>query len=400
MERRITAPREVLAELREDFSICGKCKLCQAVMAQECEDPRFWRNCPSGTRFRYEAYYASGKLEIARCLDLFEIEPDERMKHALYTCMLCGSCQDRCFPVKEMHPLKVIELLREDAVLDEWAPLELFSEMLSNVEKYDNPYGVPAEKRVEWAKDLLIKNALDEKVDYLLFVGDDYASFPSLYPRMQAVARVLEKGGIDFGTLGPEEVSSGSALLLIGDRDYFETLAAANIEKMKKAGVDKVITADPHTYTVLREEYVKAIDIEVFHIAEVASLLIGEGKLEPKKKVALKAVYHDPCRLGRRFGVFDEPRRVLAAIPGLDLVEFPRSRKNSLCCGGGGSVFFFEPEYAGWVTNERLTEAEYAGADAVVTACPICVRLFEDAIKEKKLKIKVFDLAEILDKSL
>ncbi|MBK5093425.1 MAG: (Fe-S)-binding protein, partial [Actinobacteria bacterium] len=245
MERRITAPREVLAELREDFSICGKCKLCQAVMAQECEDPRFWRNCPSGTRFRYEAYYASGKLEIARCLDLFEIEPDERMKHALYTCMLCGSCQDRCFPVKEMHPLKVIELLREDAVLDEWAPLELFSEMLSNVEKYDNPYGVPAEKRVEWAKDLLIKNALDEKVDYLLFVGDDYASFPSLYPRMQAVARVLEKGGIDFGTLGPEEVSSGSALLLIGDRDYFETLAAANIEKMKKAGVDKVITADP-----------------------------------------------------------------------------------------------------------------------------------------------------------
>ncbi|MBK5093348.1 MAG: (Fe-S)-binding protein [Actinobacteria bacterium] len=144
----------------------------------------------------------------------------------------------------------------------------------------------------------------------------------------------------------------------------------------------------------------KAIDIEVFHIAEVASLLIGEGKLEPKKKVALKAVYHDPCRLGRRFGVFDEPRRVLAAIPGLDLVEFPRSRKNSLCCGGGGSVFFFEPEYAGWVTNERLTEAEYAGADAVVTACPICVRLFEDAIKEKKLKIKVFDLAEILDKSL
>src|SRR5665647_562622 len=104
MQRRITAPREALAELREDFSLCGKCKLCQGVMAQQCDDPRFWRNCPSGTRFRYEAYYAPGKLEMARCLDLVEIEPDEMMQHALYTCMLCGSCDDRCYPVKQIHP--------------------------------------------------------------------------------------------------------------------------------------------------------------------------------------------------------------------------------------------------------------------------------------------------------
>lgn len=400
MKRRITAPREVLSELREDFSLCGKCKLCQGVMAQECDDPRFWRNCPSGTRFRYEAYYAPGKLEIARCLDLAEIEPDEMMQHAVYTCMLCGSCDDRCYPVKQLHPLWVMQLLREQAVQDEWAPMEYFGEMLENIEKHDNPYGVPAEKRVEWAQGLDIKNALEQEVDYLLFVGDDYSSFPPLYPRMRAVAEVLQKGGIDFGTLGASEVSSGSALLMIGDRDYFETLAAENIERMEEAGVKKVVTADPHAYWVLEEEYTKAIDIEVYHISQIASEMLDEGKLKPEKEVRVKAVYHDPCRIGRRHGIFEEPRGVLKSIPGLELIEFERSLKNSLCCGGGGSVFFWEPEFSRWVTNERLFEAEYVGAEAVVTSCPICVRMFESAVKEGNYEMTVYDLSEILDKSL
>ncbi len=400
MKRQITAKRETLAELREDFSLCGKCKLCQAVMAQQCEDPRFWRNCPSGTRFRYEAYYAPGKLEMARCLDLVEIEPDDAMRHAVYTCMMCGSCDDRCYPVKQLHPLWVLQLLREQAVDDEWAPLEWFSEMLDNVEKTDNPYGVAADKRVAWAKGLKVKDALKEKVDYLLFVGDDYGSFDELAPRMKAVAKVLEKAGVDFGTLGTAEVSSGSALLMIGDRDYFETLAAANIENFEKAGVTKVVTADPHAYTVLKEEYTKSYDMEVVSFAELAAGLIRDGKLKPSKDVKVKAVYHDPCRLGRRQGVFDEPREVLAAVPGLELLEFERNRKNSLCCGGGGSVSFWEPEFARWVTRERLFEAEHVGADAIVTSCPICVRFFEDAVAEKKSKMKVYDLAEILEKAL
>ena len=400
MKRRITAPREALAELREDFSLCGKCKLCQGVMAQQCDDPRFWRNCPSGTRFRYEAYYAPGKLEMARCLDLVEIEPDEMMQHALYTCMECGSCEDRCYPVKQLHPLWVIQLLREQAVQDEWAPLEYFSGMLESMEKTDNPYGVTADKRVAWEKGMDIKNALDEKVEWLLFVGDDYSSFDSLTPRMKAVAGVLAKGGVDFGTLGKKEVSSGSPLLLIGDRDFFETFADANMSLFEQAGVSKIVTADCHAYSAIKDEYTKALDLEVMSFAEMAAKLIKDGKLKPSKEVKVKAVYHDPCRLGRREGVFDEPREVLSAIPGLELLEFERARKNALCCGGGGGVFFWEPEFAMWVTKERLFEAEHSGAEAIVTACPICVRMFEDAIKETKSKLKVYDLAEILDQSL
>ena len=400
MKRKTMPTREALAELREDFSLCGKCKLCQAVMAQQCEDPRFWRNCPSGTRFRFEGYYASGKLEMARCLDLAEIEPDDRMRHAVYTCMLCGSCEDRCYPVKQLHPLWVLELLREQAVADGWAPLEWFGEMLKNMEKHDNPYGIPADKRVAWAKGMDIKNALEEEVEYLLLAGDDYASFKSLAPRMQAVARVLMKGGVDFGTLGEAEISTGSPLLLIGDRDYFETFAAANLELFNRAGTKRIITADPHAYSVLKEEYTKFTDMEVFHVSQIFSTLLRDEKLVPSKEVKIRAVYHDPCRLGRRSMIFDEPREVLGKIPGLELLEFERNRKNSLCCGGGGAVHFWEDDYVKWVTGERVFEAEHVGAEAIATACPLCVRLFEAYLKKEKKKMKVYDLAELLDMAL
>jgi Fe-S oxidoreductase len=169
---------------------------------------------------------------------------------------------------------------------------------------------------------------------------------------------------------------------------------------MEQAGVTRVVTADCHAYSVLSEEYTKAIDIEVTSFAEMAAKLIKDGALKPSKEVKVKAAYHDPCRLGRRQGVFEEPREVLEAIPGLELVEFERARKNTLCCGGGGSVFFWEPEFALWVTKERLFEAEHVGAQAIVTACPICVRLFADGIKETKSKLKVYDLAEIVDQAL
>jgi Fe-S oxidoreductase len=309
--------------------------------------------------------------------------------------MLCGSCEDRCYPVKQLHPLWVFELLREQAVEDEWAPLEWFSRMLSNLEQHDNPYGVPAEERILWEEGLEIKNALEEKVEYLLFVGDDYSSFESLRERIRAVAELLKKGGVDFGTLGKAEVSSGSAVLLIGDRDYFWAFAEANMENFKKAGVEKIITADAHAYAVLSEEYTKLGDIKVFHISQIISELLKNGNLKFDKRVEMKAAYHDPCRIGRRHGIFDQPRQILRSIDGVELLEFERNRKNSLCCGGGGSVFFWEPEFAKWVGKERLFEAEFVGAEAIITACPICVRMLEEAAKDRGGKTKIFDLAEV-----
>lgn len=404
MKRQETVRRETLAELREDFNLCGKCRLCTAVMAQRCEDARFWRNCPSGTRYRFEPYYASGKLEIARSLDLNEIAPDETMAHAVFSCMLCGTCEDRCYPFKQLHPGWILQLLREQAVDDGWAPLENYKAMLEGLEKEDNAYGVSAAKRNEWAKGLKIKDALQEKCEYLLFVGDDYGAHASLASRMKDIANVLTKAGVDFGTLGTAELSSGKAALEIGDRDFFETFVNANIELFKKAGITKVVTGDAHAASALRLEYTKWMpELEVFHISELLAELIADGKLKPTKEVKAKVAYHDPCKLVRMsidIDVSQGAREVLAAIPGLEVVPFPRDWKDSLCCGGGGGVQFWDTDFVRYTTNERLFEAEYVGADAIVTSCPICIRMFEDAIADKKSSMKVYDLAEILEKAL
>jgi len=402
MKKHVTAPREVLHELQQDYFICTKCKICQGVHAQFCEETRFWRNCPSGTRFRWDAYYASGKMEIARGLHINEIEPTESMRDILYTCMLCSSCQEQCYEVKQIHPTRVFELMREKAVQEGWGPMPEHQKLQESLEDNDNPFGVEKSKRGDWAEGLGLKDLNKEKAEVLFFAGDAYTTDPTLKPAVRAAAQVLLEAGLDVGTLGSEEKSSGSLMLLIGDRDFFETYAFENIERFNQLGVKMIITPDPHAAWVFKEEYTRELndDIEIKHISEILSRLVRKGELKPEKEVPLKAVYHDPCKLGRRFDIYKQPRRVLESIPGLELMEFPRATFNSLCCGGGGGVPYAFPEYALWTAKERLYEAEWTGAEAIVTSCPYCIKMFNQAVGATGSEMKVYDLAEVLLQSL
>jgi len=402
MKKRITAPREVLHELQQDYFICTKCKICQAVHVQFCEEPRFWRNCPSGTRFRWDAYYASGKMEIARGLHINEIEPTESMRKILYTCMLCSSCQEQCYEVKQIHPTRVFELLREKAVREGWGPMPEHERLRESLEKNDNPFGRDKAERGDWAEGLGLKDLSREKAEVLFFAGDAYSTDPALRHAVRAAAAVLQEAGLDLGILGAEEKSSGALMLLLGDRDFFETYAFENVALFNRLGVKMIITPDPHAAWVFKEEYSRELNegIEVKHISEVLSRLVRKGELKPEKKVAVKAVFHDPCKLGRRFDIYRQPRRVLQAVPGLELKEFPRSTFNSLCCGGGGGVPYAFPDYALWTAKERLFEAEWTGAGAVITTCPYCVQMFNRAVEENGSDMKIFDLAQVLLRSL
>ena len=402
MKKRITASREVLHELQQDYFICTKCKICQAVHVQFCEEPRFWRNCPSGTRFRWDAYYASGKMEIARGLHINEIEPTESMRDILYTCMLCSSCQEQCYEVKQLHPTRVFELLREKAVREGWGPMPEHKKLQESLEANDNPFGMDKSKRGDWAEGLGLKDLNKEKAEVLFFAGDAYATDPALRPAARAAAQVLKEAGLDVGTLGSEEKSSGALMLMLGDRDFFETYAFENVERFNQLGVKMIVTPDPHAAWVFKEEYQRELndDIEIKHISEVLSQLIRKEELKPEKEVPLKAVYHDPCKLGRRFDKYKQPRRVLEAIPGLELKEFPRATFNSLCCGGGGGVPYAFPDYALWTAKERLFEAEWTGAEAIVTSCPYCIKMFKAAVEAEGSEMKVYDLAEVLLQSL
>lgn len=324
------------------------------------------------------------------------------MRDILYSCMLCSSCQEQCYEVKQLHPTRVFELMREKAVIEGWGPMPEHEKLRESLEANDNPFGVDKKKRGDWSKGLGLKDLNKDKAEVLFFAGDAYSTDPSLTHAVRAAAKALLLGGMDVGTLGSKEMSSGSLMLLIGDRDFFETCAYENIETFNKLGVNLIVTPDAHAAWVFKEEYARELkgDIDIMHISQVLSRLLKKGKLSPEKEVAKKVAFHDPCKLGRRFDTYKAPRKVLAAIPGLELVEFPRSTFNSLCCGGGGGVPYAFPEYALWTAKERLLEAEWTGAEAIVTSCPYCVQMFNKAIEATGSDLEVYDLAEILLESL
>jgi Fe-S oxidoreductase len=384
-EPRLTAEREVIEQYFHDYSVCGKCKICQACHVQEVDHERFWRNCPSGTRFRFEAYYASGKLELANAVVRNEIQPNERAAHALYTCMLCGSCEEQCYGVKQLYPLRVIELLRERAVRDGWGPPPEFDSLKANLRESGRLFGKDALETNEWAEGLGIEEtgkrskrgktgkAVKESTDTLLFVGCQYASRPELKDEVRSLALVLREAGIDFMTIGRRELCCGAPLLEIGERDLFERMALENVERIKESGATRVVTACPHCAYVMKEEYSEVLEgIELVHAVELVAPLIAGGSLEPRGISPGKVTYHDPCMLGRRLDIYEEPRSIVRAIPGAELAELPRSRANALCCGGGGMAWWAYPDYARWVAGERLYEAAWSGAERLVTACPQC----------------------------
>ncbi|MBM3957236.1 MAG: (Fe-S)-binding protein [Gemmatimonadetes bacterium] len=389
---RLTVEREVLEQYFHDYSVCGKCKICQACHVQEVDHERFWRNCPSGTAFRFEAYYASGKLELANAVVRHEIDPGERAAHALYTCMLCGSCEEQCYAVKQLYPLKVIELLRERAVRDGWGPPREFEPLKAEILETGRPGAGPPDGRDahDWAEGLDISRGDGrgkagrgkKKVpDTLLFAGCRYASEPRLSSELRALALVLKEAGEEFTILGRRESCCGAPLMDIGERDLFEQVALENVETIRKSGAARVVTACPHCAYVLKEEYAPLLGgVELVHAVEVVAPLLDDGTLAPRFELEGSFAYHDPCMLGRRLDIYDEPRAVLAAVPGVDLIELPRSRRNSLCCGGGGMAYHAYPGYAADVASERLYEAGWTGADHLVTACPQCRLMLSDAL--------------------
>ncbi|MBN2027061.1 MAG: (Fe-S)-binding protein [Actinobacteria bacterium] len=400
MEARLTTIRETLKDFRSDFWVCGKCKLCQANHVKEVEHARFWRNCPSGTRFRYEAYYASGKMEIAKAMELGEVEPSDAVAHVIYSCNLCGSCQEQCYPVKQMFPTRVIELLREEAVREGWGPLPEHKPIIDNLEKHDNMLGKPQKDRGKWAKDLGLKDASKEKADVLLFAGCKYSFQPELNSAARGAVEALKATGADIGILGAEELCCGAPLLELGDRDFFEQFAAENIKRINATGASLVVTLCPHCSWVFAEEYAPHLEAEVKHASQVLAEALGEGKIKPSKEVSASVAWHDPCRLGRRLGVYEPPREILSAIPGLEWKELERHHGNSLCCGAGGLADYAFPDYGEWVAKERVFEAEFVEAERIVTSCPWCEELLARGAKGKGSKVKVDNIFTLLGESL
>lgn len=391
---------------------CGKCGLCRYIDNNEIRNSRFSFICPSGAKFKFEEYWGSGKSEILRGLITqlgavtTEINFNERLIHALYTCTTCAGCQTICETIGK-EPLKTIFSLREKAVL-EGEILPVHKEILDNIITYGNPWGNPPELRTQWFKHIKsVKDISKEKAKILFFVGCAPYKQEMIASTVSAV-EILTKTGADFGILGSREKCCGIALMRIGDKRNFEKIAMQNLSIFNELGIEKIITACACCFQVLRDEYEEianfSLNFEVQHITEYLAELIDTEELK-LKKISSDIVtsknpcitYHDPCNLGRYTNVYKPPRTVLTGIPGIEFVEMYRNRQNAWCCGAGGSgeTAAAYPEYAKWVAEERIEEAKSVGANTIVTACPFCEDMLASAADDG---VQVMDIARLVEK--
>jgi len=273
-----------------------------------------------------------------------------------------------------------------------------------NMENNSNPWGVGSHLRAEWAKELGVKTlAEDPDVEYCFYVGcagsfDDRGKKVTI-----AFAKILQAAGVKFGILGTEESCCGDSAMRGGNEYLYQTLAQMNIEAMNGYGVKKVIATCPHGYNALKKDYPHfGGNFEVYHHTEILADLIAKGKISMKKPVNGTYVYHDSCFLGRYNKVYDEPRKVLNAVPGLKLTEMERNLAKSFCCGAGGARMWMEEDIGERINDMRTDQAIAVGADTIAVGCPFCLTMMSDGIKDRKKEESMvsLDIAEIVWKAM
>jgi len=264
-----------------------------------------------------------------------------------------------------------------------------------NLLKHGHEYGLNKWARTSWAEDLDIPLVQEDNKEVLFFVGCAESADDRDKKVARAMVSVLRKAGIDFGILGQEEVCASDASLQTGETDLFEELARINIDNFKKYGVKRIITTSPHVYHVIKNEYPRfGGDFEVLHYIQLLEELLEKGSIKFAGELEQVVTYHDPCRLGRLSGIYDAPRKLIEAIPGLELKEMPRSRENALCCGTTGWMNCSSCSKA--IQVERLAEASDTGAGTLVTACPKCQIHFRCAKSAFDLEIEITDLYDMV----
>ncbi len=308
-------------------------------------------------------------------------------------CTSCGECTLRC--PRSVNPSEMIIDLRSAFVEEGQIPISI-QKALEGTFVQKNPWGRPRSKRGAWLDELDIKvpHISETKSKKLLFSCCIQAYDPRCMVIPMNVARILKKGGVEFGVLGAEEVCCGNEIRRMGEFGLYEELQEENVATFQKYGIQEIIALSPHCMNALKNEY-GDLGIKVSHYTEVLAAMIEEGSLTFNAPYDTKVIYHDPCFLGKQNKIFEAPRKILRAIDGLELLEFSGSRENSLCCEGGGGRMFYEPEISYQRNSEkRVLEAIQKGAEVLTTSCPFCVMNFEDPATDKGLPVK--ELSEII----
>lgn len=392
--------KELEAEILDTVRRCRSCMNCYTVCPLVESTRGFQTQGPHG--IIRSIYYAIRWGEMSN-------ESSEAIRDIVYLCSTCRSCEIKCKASAAGLPLvDIIEEGRKLLVEKMIGPLPDHIKVLESIEREGNPYEEPASARLGWL-DTLRERGLHPKIlpddgtsEILLFPGCTASYNESIQETARALVSTLEAAGIDWGVLKDDRCCASPARR-IGEEGLFQEISEKNLKTFKSCGVKHIVTISPHCYNTFVSEYPEDMaGIKVQHYTQFLADLLNDGKLKLEKEIKKTVTYHDPCYLGKRNEIYEEPRSVLQAVPGLSLVEMKRNRQDSLCCGGGGGRMWAEVEEIHRLGEIRLAEAEAAGADLIATACPWCHIQLEDAIKVKGMadSMQVKDIAEIVAESI
>jgi Fe-S oxidoreductase len=419
-----------LKDYQGDMAMCCRCSACKFIPMQKVSGSDYSYTCPSIERYNFHAYSGGGRMNIGTTALEKGMNYTDKLLDIVYNCQMCGACDISCKYAMDMEVLEPISEFRMQCIEDGKTNPAL-DKTITGLRKTGSMVPVKG-KRGDWATGLNLKNATKEKVDVLFHVGCLTSYDKDMQKLAKAAVKILQKAGVNFGIAGDAETCCGGRAYQMGYMEDFLNQAKKNMAMVKKAGVKTVVTACADGYQawkVLYDRFDLKGDLEVLHISEYIDRLIKDGKLKPRKKVALSVTYHDPCRLGRlgepwvhwkgkkipgdRFvfdppkpyrrgtnGVYEPPRDVLTSIPGLKLTEMTRIKEYSWCCGAGGGVNVSNPAFAVWTAQKRIEEAESTGAEAIVSACPWCEKTFNEAAKESGSRLKVYDIVELVERAI
>jgi Fe-S oxidoreductase len=394
-----------LINLRADMEKCFRCSLCKMVPLPVALSPEFTDACPPSRRYHFHGYSGSGKQIMALALLDGRIQADQDLADIVYACHACGYCDVACKFIMDAERHQVNMALRELLAAEGLAPAPL-KKAMENLQRHGHASDQPKRSPGAWAEGLGLKVLPANSAEVLLLAGCTQRDDDPSAATARKLARLLRHAGVDVGILGDEEPCCGLPAYWAGYRDLYASKAQANAALLEGSGARQVVVASGSCLGSLRSkygEYARQPGIEILHATEVLAQLIAAGKLRLSKPVKQKVTYHDPCYLGRQSepfsawkgvekttlgvmtyrdppkkinygvnGVYDPPRAILQAIPGLEFKEMHRVREYSYCCGGGGGVPLSDPELARAAASHRIEEARGVGADLMVTACARC----------------------------
>ncbi|AJS57619.1 (Fe-S)-binding protein [Paenibacillus sp. IHBB 10380] len=335
-----------------------------------------------------------------------ELIRDVITEDEIWSCTTCRNCEDQC-PVSNEHVDKIIDLRRHLVLMQGSVPHE-GQRAMQNIERQGNPWGLNRNDRAIWIGDIggvqVPTVRENPEFEYLFFVGSMGSYDLRSRSISRAFARLLNESGISFAILGNEEKNSGDTPRRMGNEMLFQQLCTDNIAIFQKYGVRKIVTACPHTFNTLKNEYPEfgLEGVKVYHHTQLLDQLVQQGKLNPRYEVKERITYHDSCYLGRYNNVYDEPRNILKAIPGVEMAEMKRHRENGMCCGAGGGMMWLEETSGKRVNLARTEQALEVKPTVISSACPYCLTMMEDGTKMKEVEeqVKAKDIAEILEQSV